>query len=398
MVGFASLHPPSRSLLVHGEVPQTNRREESMKLVLEMLWWVSLRFTSKGERFMDTKVVLKLVGIIMKSYKALVVRKAHQDTQKKVAAQYEQREPLALGSAEVLINVCYSSINYKDALGITGKGKIFRSLPIVPGIDASGIVVQSKSKDFREGDHVLVTGCGLGEIQDGGYAEYLKVPADWVIPIPTGLSVKDAMILGTAGFTAAICIHRMERNGQSPEKGPIIVTGASGGVGSFCINILSSLGYDVVAVSGKNDISDYLMGLGAKEILDPQDFLAPAKPLETSRWGGCIDNVGGKILASILPRIHLWGNCASVGLALSHELHGSVMPFILRGVSLLGVSSANCPKDLRVLLWKKLSQEYRPRDLDKIVQNELPLGKILDVCPDFIARKTFGRYLVDCRK
>ncbi|MFK7824678.1 MAG: YhdH/YhfP family quinone oxidoreductase [Oligoflexales bacterium] len=317
---------------------------------------------------------------------------------KGMSSGFEQQAFEPISAEQVRIKVQHSSINYKDALGVTGKGKIFRKFPIVPGIDAVGQVVESKYAACPPGSTVVVTGCGLGELHDGGYGEYVSVPGDWVVKLPDGLSMKEAMILGTAGFTAAICVHRLELNGLKPGNGPVLVTGASGGVGSVAIDILSARSYEVVAVSGKSSAVSYLESIGAKKVISPDQLMELKKPLESVRYSGAIDNLGGKALEATLSCIDLWGSVASVGLALNHELHTTVMPFILRGVSLLGISSANCPYPLRRELWKKLAGEYKPRHLDEIVKGEVPLSQIEQAFVPFIERKTSGRYIVNCQE
>jgi NADPH2:quinone reductase len=303
----------------------------------------------------------------------------------------------SIEAGEVLIRVHYSSINYKDALGVTGKGKIFRKYPITPGIDAAGIIESSSDARFSPGQKVLVTGCGIGESRDGGYAEYIRVPAEWTVPLPENLSLQEAMMLGTAGFTAALSIERMEQNGQSPRKGTIVVTGASGGVGCLAISMLAQKGYQVCAVTGKKSQEAFLHSLGAHEVLAPEQLIVDTpKPLATSRWGGAIDNVGGPLLASILPELDLWANVACVGMAASSELVTSVMPFILRGVSVLGISSTNCPYPLRTKIWSRLASDLKPRHLGTIAQHEIALGELGEIFKKFLAREITGRYVVNC--
>ena len=305
----------------------------------------------------------------------------------------------ALAPGEVGVQVHYSSINFKDALGASGRGKIYKKFPITAGIDAAGVVAASADSRFQPGMEVLVTGCGFGESHDGGYTEYSQVPADWLLPLPAGLSLYEAMALGTAGFTSALCIQRLEDNGQTPAKGPFVVTGASGGVGSLAICMLARLGYEVVAVSGKAELKPYLLGLGASRVLSPEEVLREElRLLGSVAWGGAIDNVGGRILAALLARTQLWGNVASVGLAESAELHSSVMPFILRGVSLLGISSANCPYPLRQKLWQRLGGELKPAKLSEIAQHEVSLSELSRSFDAFLERRVVGRYVVNCRR
>ena len=234
------------------------------------------------------------------------------------------------------IKVAYSSINYKDALAGTGKGKILRRSPLVGGIDVAGHVVASRDSRWREGDAVLVTGCGLSETRDGGYAEYARLEAEWVVPLPAGLDLRESMVLGTAGFTAGLSLHRMLANGQRPEMGPIVVTGATGGVGTLAIDILTRAGFEAHAITGKADQFEFLESLGARQCVSRHGLHWGQRPLEPSRWAGAIDNVGGEMLDGLTRVIHPYGNIASCGLAGGHELHSTVMPFIIRGVSLLG--------------------------------------------------------------
>ena len=320
---------------------------------------------------------------------------ARQDSGLK--CEFESKKLKKIQENETTIKLHYSSINYKDALGVLGKGKIFRTLPIVPGIDAAGVIEESFDETLPVGQEVVITGCGFGETHDGGYAEYCQVPNSWIIPLPEGISMRDAMILGTAGFTAGLCLYKLELNGQNPAKGTLVVSGASGGVGSLAVNILTSRGYSVVAVSGKSHVRDYLESLGACEVIHPSEFTNVKSPLESVKFAGAIDNVGGDVLKGILATTDLWGNVASVGLALSPVLSSTVMPFILRGVSLLGVSSTNCPYELRKTIWKKLSTDYKPKNLDRIFQDEIPLSQIKNAFSKLIERQSVGRYIVNCQ-
>ena len=301
-----------------------------------------------------------------------------------------------LSAGDVLIDVEYSSLNYKDALACTGRGKILRKFPLNAGIDLAGTVMQSSSAQFSAGDKVLANGCGLGEAHDGGLSQRARLPADWCIAMPAGLTTRAAMSLGTAGFTAALCLHRMEQNGQTPGKGPVVVTGASGGVGSVAVALLATAGYDVIALSGRAEHYDYLRSLGAKTVCGADELQLGNKPLEAGKFGGVIDNVGGELLAKLIAHVDLWGNVASVGLAASEKLPATVFPFILRGVSLLGVSSANCPMSLRREIWNKLGGVWKIPSLDTIVQQEIGLDDVLATCHDMLDRKRFGRTIVRC--
>lgn len=327
------------------------------------------------------------------SFRALRMR----DVNGAMHGAMEQLSEADLDQGDVVIAAHYSSINFKDALGVTGKGKIYKKTPIVGGIDVAGIVATSKDSRFKEGDPVLVTGCGLGENHDGGYAERVRVPADWIVPLPKGLTLWEAMAYGTAGFTAALAIHRMLVNDQTPDKGPILVTGASGGVGSLAIPMLVRLGFEVTAVSGKPEMTGYLKQLGATNVSSWEALQVGARPLESARFGGAIDNVGGEMLAGILRHVNLWGNVAAIGLAAGPQLATTVMPFILRGVSLLGISSTNCPMPLRRELWRKLAGDWKPTMLESMVTETVKLSAALPRFEAMLARKTHGRIVVDCR-
>ncbi len=299
-----------------------------------------------------------------------------------------------LSPGEVVIRTAWSSVNYKDALAGTGTGKILRRFPLVGGIDVAGTVASSETPAFREGEPVLVTGCGLSEVHDGGYAEYVRVPADWVMPLPDGLDLRRAMALGTAGFTAALAIQRLEDNHQRPEIGPLVVTGASGGVGSFAVNILSGLGYEVVAVTGKPQATVYLKDLGASHVVSRRDLEMRGRPLENAQWGGALDNVGGEMLAWLTRSVRAWGNIVSIGMAGGTALHTTVMPFILRGIGLLGVTSAHCPMPLRRRIWERLATDLRPRALDSVVRSTIGLDGLPAAFEDVLAGKSMGRTLV----
>ena len=302
-----------------------------------------------------------------------------------------------LAPGKVTVRVQYSSINYKDALAATGKGKILRRFPLVGGIDLAGTVAHSSDRRYQKGDRVLVTGCGLGEDHDGGYAEYARVDGDWVIPIPEGLDAKRAMAIGTAGFTAALAIHRMEHNGQRPENGPVVVTGATGGVGSLAVNMLAGRGYEVVAVTGKADHAPYLKKLGAASVLLRQEIDYGRRPLESIQWAGAIDNVGGEMLTWLTRTMGWWGNIASIGLAGSHELNTTVMPFILRGVNLLGINSMATPRKTRLAVWQRLATDLKPSKLNAIATRVVPFAELPGAFDDFLAGKVVGRTVVKIR-
>lgn len=321
------------------------------------------------------------------------VFRVHQDGDN-IQGKVETATLDELSPGEVTLRAEYSSVNYKDALAATGKGKIIRKFPLVAGIDVSGEVVESSDSKLKKGDRVLVTGYELGTGHDGGYAEMVRVPAEWVIPVPENMTNYQAMALGTAGFTVALCIHRLEANGQEPGMGPFVVTGATGGVGMYAIDILAKLGYDVVAMTGKKDRMDLLKALGASDIIDRTAMSFEGPPLEKSQWGGAIDNVGAQVLAWLTRTVVPWGNIVSVGLAGGAKLETTVMPFILRGVSLLGVTSANCPTQLRHQLWQRLATDLAPVHTDKIVTGVAGLDDLPDIFDDMLAGNHVGRTVI----
>lgn len=298
-----------------------------------------------------------------------------------------------LAPGEVVVKTAFSSVNYKDALAGTGEGRILRRFPLVGGIDLAGHVVASDDPTFKEGDAVLATGSGLSETRDGGYSEYVRLPAQWTVPLPAGLDLRESMVIGTAGFTAALALLRMVENRQTPELGPLCVTGATGGVGSLAVDIFSRAGFKVHAVSGKADQHDYLRMLGASEVLS-RDALATARPMESARFGGGLDNVGGPMLASLLAQTAPYGNVASAGLAATHALQTTVMPFIIRGVSLLGVASAGTARDIRLEVWRRLAGDWKPRHLDRIATREVGLDGLPDVFAGMLRGGSLGRTLV----
>jgi len=312
----------------------------------------------------------------------------------KITARFEELTLDDLGLGEVVIRVACSDINYKDALAATGAGRILRRYPLVGGIDLAGTVESSSDARFKAGDAVLITGCGLSETHDGGYAQYARVPGDWVIPMPAGLDAATAMSLGTAGFTAALAIHRMEQNGQTPGGGPIVVTGATGGVGSVAVDMLATRGYRVVAVSGKADAAEYLKALGAAEVLDRKSLDLGTRPLEAARFAGAIDNLGGEVLTWLTRTVDFWGNIASIGLAASPELKTTVMPFILRGVALLGINSSATRREWRLAVWQRIATDLRPRQLARIVTRTIGFDELPQAFPDYLAGRVTGRTLV----
>jgi NADPH2:quinone reductase len=312
----------------------------------------------------------------------------------RIVARFDRVTLDDLTPGDVVVRVRYSDINYKDALAATGTAPILRKYPLAGGIDLAGEVVSSADASYTPGQQVLVTGCGLSETQDGGYSEYSRLNGDWVIPLPPGMTGLDAMKLGTAGFTAALAIHRMEHNGQAPAKGPIVVTGATGGVGSIAINMLAGRGYEVVAVSGKPEADDYLRELGAAKILRRQDIDLGSRPMEAVLWAGAIDNVGGELLTWLTRTVDFWGNIASIGLAGGHELHTTVMPFILRGVNLLGINSSATLRDTRLVVWQRIATDLRPTKLDRIATRQVTFDELPAQFDDYMKGRVTGRTVV----
>ena len=327
----------------------------------------------------------------MDSFKALLI----EERDGQVVSGITRLEKSGLDAGEVTIRVAYSSVNYKDALAATGAGKIIRRFPCVGGIDLSGVVIESADSRFKAGDPVIATSFDIGVAHHGGYAEIARVPADWVVPLPAGLSLFEAMALGTAGFTAALALVRMEENRLTPAKGPVIVTGATGGVGSLAVDMLAKIGYHVVALTGKESEAEYLRSLGAAEVMLRQSIdLTKIRPLDRGRWAGAVDNLGGDILAWIASTMEQGGTIASIGLAASMKLNTTVAPFILRGVSLLGIDSGYIREPYRSGVWQRLASDLRPPHLAsmsrKIAFEELPA-----TFDEYIAGRAKGRVVVE---
>ena len=301
-----------------------------------------------------------------------------------------------LTPGNVIIEVEYSCINYKDALAATGSAPILRKFPLVGGVDLAGEVRSSEDARFSPGDKVVALCGGLSETRDGGYAQTARVDADMLVHVPEALDTRAAMAIGTAGFTAALAVHRLEHNGQRPENGPVIVTGATGGVGSIAVDILGARGYDVAALTGKADQAAFLQSLGASEVIDRNALTMGTRPLESARWGGAVDNLGGDVLAWLTRTTKPWGNIASIGLAASAELHTTVMPFILRSVSLIGVNMEVPPK-LRAGIWERLAGDLRPSHLDRIVSREITLDELPECFEGYLSAGAVGRTLVKIR-
>jgi acrylyl-CoA reductase (NADPH) len=318
------------------------------------------------------------------------------EADKKVRGEFVELTLEDLDPGDVVVRVAYSDVNYKDALAATGKGKILRRPSCIGGIDFSGTVVSSSDARFAKGDAVLGVGFDLGVAHHGGYAEYARVPADWLVKLPQGMTLWDAMAFGTAGFTAGIAVVRMEHNGLKPANGPVIVNGATGGVGSIALSALARLGYDVVALTGKGAEAEWLKKLGAKEVkLRSEIDLTKIKPLDKAIWAGAVDNLGGDVLAWMASTMKVNGVIASIGLAASASLNTTVLPFILRGVSLLGINSTDSPSpELRREVWRRLASDLRPPALKEMVQT-IAFDELPSVFDRFINAQVRGRVVVD---
>lgn len=312
----------------------------------------------------------------------------------KVTSRFVDLSLDELDPGEVVIRAAYSSVNYKDALAATGAGKIIRRFPCVGGIDVAGVVVSSHDARFAEGDKVIVTGYELGVAHDGGYSELVRVPADWVVRLPLGLSLHDAMVLGTAGFTAALSLYRLQQNDVTPESGKVVITGATGGVASLAISMLKRLKYHVVAITGKDSEHEYLKSLGADEILPRSVMdLTSTRPLERMQWAAALDSVGGATLAWLTRTMQQNGVIASFGNAGGVELNTTVLPFILRGVRLIGIDSAATAMHLRQEIWHRLANEWRPQQLDKLAHT-VDFEQLPEVFPKMLKGESHGRTVI----
>lgn len=324
-------------------------------------------------------------------FKALVVNKTENDFTVQVQHLYLNDLP----KGNVLIKVSYSGINYKDGLAATANGKIVRSYPFVPGIDLAGTVVSSSDSRFREGDQVIATSYEIGVSHFGGFSEYAQIPADWIVPLPDNLTLREAMIFGTAGFTAALSIVRLEENLLTPDKGKVLVTGATGGVGSLAAAMLAKLGYRVTASTGKASEHEFLTGLGVSEIITREDvFNGKIKALDKQIWAAAVDPVGGQTLAAILSKISYGGSVAVSGLAGGSEVPATVFPFILRGVNLLGIDSVYCPMETRKKVWQRMAAELKPERLSDLVYKEVSLEQLPEVLPLILKGQVRGRIIV----
>ena len=312
---------------------------------------------------------------------------------KDISATLQDIDEQQLPEGNVTVRVHWSSFNYKDVLAITGKMPVIRSYPMVPGIDLAGIVESSDDDRYRVGQEVLVTGYGIGEAHWGGYAELARVPGDWLVPLPEGLTMRQSMAIGTAGFTAMLCVMALERGGVTPDQGPILVTGAGGGVGSVAIGLLSKLGYEVAAVSGRPEAADYLKELGASEVLSRSEFSQPGKPLGKERWAGAVDVVGSHTLANICASTKYDGIVMACGLAGGMEFPATVAPFILRGVTLVGIDSVQCKQPRRSEAWQRLVEDL---DLAKLetMTNEIQLDDVIETAKNWGQSDHRGRVVV----
>lgn len=325
----------------------------------------------------------------MSTFKAIVIRKG-EGGQTAGLADFDESE---LMEGDVTLRVEWSTINYKDGLAVTGKAPVVRRFPMIAGIDAAGTVESSSHPDWKPGDRVVVNGWGCGETHLGFFGEKARVKGDWLVPLPPGMEARDAMAIGTAGYTAMLAVLALERHGMTPDRGPVVVTGAAGGVGSVAITILARLGWHVIASTGRPEEADYLKELGAAEVIARQDLSGPAKPLAKERWAAGIDSVGSTTLANVLSMTRYHGSVAACGLAGGMDLPTSVAPFILRGVSLLGVDSVMCPQHLRREAWRRLDSDLDRRKLAKMTE-EIGLGDVLDAGRRIVEGQVRGRIVV----
>ncbi len=311
-----------------------------------------------------------------------------------VVAAFRELSIDDLTDGNVVVRVSHSTINYKDALAATGAGKILRRYPLNGGIDLAGVVISSEDAEFQPGTEVLVNGCGLSETVDGGYSEYARLKSDSLVPIPEGMTPVEAMQIGTAGYTAALAIHRMEQNGQLPGQGPVVVTGATGGVGSIAIDMLQARGYEVVAVTGKGSEEPYLREIGATKILLRDEINLGKRPMEKAEWAGAIDNLGGDYLTWLTRTMNYGGNIASIGLVASPALKTTVLPFILRAVCLLGINSVDTPHNLRRAVWSRIGADLKPQHLARIGQRTITFDELPEAFQAYIDGEVTGRTVV----
>lgn len=327
----------------------------------------------------------------MIQFKAVVLEK----TEDNVTAVVKTMDANALPDSEVLIKVAYSGVNYKDGLAGDVKGKIVNSYPFIPGIDLAGEVVSSKDGRFNEGDKVIATSYEIGVSHFGGYSEYASIPADWVVPLPEGLTLKESMILGTAGFTAALSIARLEKNDLEKKQGKVLVTGATGGAGSLAVSMLSKKGYEVTASTGKDSEHEYLKALGASEVINRESvYDGGLKAMDKEKWAAAVDAVGGRPLASLLSKIKYGGSVAAFGLTAGADVPATVFPFILRGVNLLGIDSVNCPMAERISIWQRLASDLKPDQLESVTAKEIGLEEVPAAISEVLTGSVRGRILI----
>ena len=326
-------------------------------------------------------------------YKAIVINKDDAGYRTELIEQDDSQLP----EGDVTVRVSYSTLNYKDGLAITGKGPVVRRFPMVPGIDLVGTVEHSESADYKVGDAVVHTGWGVGEVHPGGLAEKARLKGEWLVPLPAAFTPTQAMAIGTAGFTAMLCVMALERHGVTPDRGEVLVTGAAGGVGSVAVSVLSKLGYTVVAVSGRPEETDFLKELGASEVLDRAAFSQPAKPIAKERWAGAIDVVGSHTLANVCSQMKYRGVVAACGLAGGMDFPATVAPFILRGVTLAGVDSVMCPRDERIAAWNRLARDLDASKLE-MISREIGLSEAIAVAGQLLEGKVRGRVIVDINR
>ncbi|MCB1896337.1 MAG: oxidoreductase [Zoogloeaceae bacterium] len=312
-------------------------------------------------------------------------------------ATLEDLDDGALGDGDVTVQVAYSTLNYKDGLAITGKGPVVRRFPMIPGIDMAGTVAHSTHPDYRPGDAVVLNGWGVGEVHPGGLAQRIRLKGDWLVPLPKAFTARQAMAIGTAGYTAMLCVLALERFGVTPDHGEILVTGANGGVGSVAVAVLAKLGYTVVASTGRPAEADYLKSLGAAEIIDRAQFSEPGRPLGKERWAGAVDTVGSHTLANVCATARYRGVVTACGLAQGMDLPASVAPFILRGVTLAGVDSVMCPRPERLVAWERLAADLDIGKLD-LITREIGLGAVIETAAQLIQGQIRGRVVVDVNR
>lgn len=326
----------------------------------------------------------------MKPFKALRVSKSDGGQ----SVNWEDIGLDDLSEGDVVVRVSHSTINYKDGLALTGKAPIVRKWPLVPGVDFAGTVESSSHPDFKPGDTVILNGWGVGESHDGGYAQFARVKGDWLIPCPSGFSAAESMAIGTAGYTAMLCVMALEAHGLTPAQGPVLVTGAAGGVGSVAVSVLAKLGYHVIASTGRTSEEDFLKTLGASEIIDRSELSGPARPLGKERWAGAVDVAGSNTLANALSMTKYGGCVAACGLAQGFDLPATVMPFILRGVTLAGIDSVMTPKAKRLEAWHRLAADLDRSRLAHVTVTR-PWTDVLDLAPQILAGQVRGRVVLE---